>query len=131
MNKFATALQKNNMIEVSDISFIYTNNWDRYTYVKWVGGRNGSGTPQLPRRGKKNQIAARSIFMEYYDDAAGGLYSKNHLYVKTSDKYNMNPYNMILENHNADKNDPDKYCDVTDMNDCMARRAIKAWIARN
>lgn len=126
--KFTTEYHQCNTIMVSDISFLYSENFDKNTFIMWVGGRNGSGQPQLPRRGQKNQVAAREIYKMFYGNAAALLNSKSHVHVVTEVNDNMNPYAMRLVNTNVNVNDPNRYLDVSNKNDFMARFLIESFL---
>lgn len=125
-----TNLQQNNTIVVTDHSFINTNVWDKRTYIKWEGGMNGSKQPQLPYRVFNDQIAVRTIYRLWYPESAS-LHKKGYIHVRSADKYNMNPYNMVMEDTTRPKNDPDRFCDVTMLNEMVARKYIATWLARH
>lgn len=123
---FLSNYDKSNMRTCKDLTFLYEP-FDKNTFFWWIGGHNGSGQPQLPRKGTKNQIAAREIFKLFYGEHAALLNSKDYVNVRITNR-NMNPYKMILENTKVSKNHPERYLDVSNENSFRARIMIESFL---
>lgn len=109
----------NKTTDVKDIGFV-EKKFDRNTFVKWVGGRNGNGTPQLQRNVRGTQVAARAAFMEYYDVTIPSDISVISASVHGKD--DVNPYHRVL------RNSENEILDVSTMSYREGRKMIKTFV---
>ena len=125
--------QKSNIVTVRDMDFLNNIEPTREMYIKWVGGTNGSGQPQLQnpiRGGNNNQVAHREIFSQYYGiklqknkynhihitrgkDAMGRIYPSD----------DVNPLHMVIMDTRSKK-----MLDITGNTRYRARNLIENFI---